>query len=317
MGKIYETKITRFDGGISDSPREQIMNMGVMVKHFDCFSDPLRLTPYRSTEADTATNVSATDAKQYDIRNFQLGLDGKVYGLGKVVATGYPKVVKKTDPTTGNWLSSAGNAIATAEGQGNGARILGCFIEWVGSFWFFQGTNQIAKCTLAGAITDSVNTVGSTILTAVQGIVGADNNLYLPYNNKLVRVNSSSVATDDVAPAIPSDMRITSITRYTGGYLAIGCAYGTSATAIPMGRSQVFIWDMVSTTFSDVVDWGEGALMCLGNVEGRVVGVSDKYITSALGLAKGSMVVRMWAGGIPQVIKEIVANQTVSTTTQA
>jgi hypothetical protein len=161
MGQIFEQKITNFSGGMSDDSRQPLNNVGSLIKHFNIFDNPYKLTPYRSTEVDTATNVSSTDAKLYDIRNFQLGSDGKLYALGKVVATSYPKVVKKTDPTTGNWLSSAGNNIATAEGEGNGARILGAFIEWQGSFWFFQGTTQLAKCTLAGTITNTVATVGT------------------------------------------------------------------------------------------------------------------------------------------------------------
>lgn len=315
MGKILETKISRFDGGISDDVRQPLNNVGVMMKHFNIYDNPYKLTPYRSTEADHATNVSSTDAKQYDIRNFQLGSDGKLYGLGKN-GSGYPKVLKKADPTTGNWLASDGSNAATAVGEGAAARIVGCFIEWQSAMWFFQGTD-VYKVLFSNGVASDQGNIGATPTTVAQGIVGADNNLYLFYNNKVVRVNSSGTVTDDVAPAIPSDMRITSVTRYTGGYLAIGCAYGTSATATPAGRSQVFVWDMTSTTFTDVVDWGEGALMVVGNVEGRVVGVTDKYITSALGLTRGSMVIRMWAGGIPQVVKEIVANQTVSTTTQA
>ena len=310
MGKLYETKVSRFDGGISDDLRQPPSNNCGNVKHFDIYSNPNKLTPFRSTEADTATNVSSTDAEQYDLKDFQLGTDGKLYALGKN-GSGYPKVLKKTDPTTGNWLSSAGNNAATAEGEGNAARVSGAFIEWQSAFWFFQGTTQLAKCTLAGTITNTVATVG-TITTAAQGIIGADNNLYMFYNNKVVRITPAGAATDDVLTAIPSDLRITSVARY-GLYLAIGCAYGTSATATPAGRSQVFIWDMVTdTTVSDVIDWGEGALMVLDNTEGRLVGVSDKYMSSSLGLARGSMVIRMWSGGTPQVVKEVVANQTVT-----
>lgn len=300
-------QVNRFSGGIDgsiDSP---------LVKHFDIFSDPNRLIPHRSTEADTSTNVSATDAKQYDIRDFQLGLDGKLYALGKVVATGFPKVVKKNDPTTGNWLSSGGGNISTAEGEGNAARLTGCFIEWQGNFWFFQGTNQVAKCTLAGVITNTVTgALGTTITSVAQGVVGADDNLYLFYNNKIVKVSPAGVVTDNVLANLPSDMRIVSACRW-GSYIAIGMAYGTSATAIPSGVSKVFIWDMVtSTTVNDVIDWGEGALRVLGNIEGRLVGVSDKYLTNPISLVKGSMVVRMWGGGIPQIMKEIVANQLVT-----
>ena len=304
MSKIYEVKIKDFSGGIIDSLREQISNGASLIKHFDIFSDKTRLIPHRSTEADTNDGSTADGMKTYDVRHFTLGSNGKLYGLGKN-GSGYPKVVSKADPTTGNWTLEA-----TAEG--NAARVVGAFIEWQGAWWFWQGTNQLAKWTIGSTVTNSVLTVGSTITTVAQGIIGADNNLYMFYNGKVVRINSSGTATDDVLSALPSDMRITSVAPY-GSYIAIGIAFGTSATASPTGRSKVFLWDMVTTSsVSDVIDWGEGALMCLGNIEGRICGVSDKYLSSSLGLGTGSMVVRLWAGGIPQVMKEIVANQTVT-----
>lgn len=299
MGKILETRITRFDGGISDDPREEFFSSASLVKHFDIYSNPRKLTPYRSTETDIAS-----DMKQYDVKDFQLGLDGKLYGLGKE-SNGFPKIVSKADPTTGSWTLNS-NA------EGNAARISGSFIEWQNAWWFFQGTNQVSKFVIGGSITNSVSTVGSTITTVAQSVIGADDNLYMFYNNVVVRVSPAGSVTDDVISAIPSDMRITSVARW-GTYLAIGCAYGTSATATPSGRSQVFLWDMVTTTtVSDVIDWGDGALQVLGNIEGRIVGVSDKFLSSSLGITRGSMVVRMWAGAIPKVFKEVVANQTVT-----
>lgn len=312
MGKIISTRINDFSGAMSDSPRAPVANAGSLIKHFDALSDNHKLTPRRSFVAEQDA-ISAADLKTYDLRDFQLGLDGKEYALGKN-GSGYPKVCKKTDPTTGNWLSSAGNAIATAEGEGNGVSIPGCFIEWQGAFWFFQGTNQVAKCTLAGTITNIVASVGATITSVAQGII-ANNTLYLFYNNRVVTVSAAGAVSDNVFTPLPSDMRITSVARF-GAYLMIGMAYGTATTTKPIGRSIVVQWDMNSTTTpSDTLDWGEGALRVLGSVEGRIVGVSDKYLSSSLGLTRGSMVVRLWAGGSPQVIKEIVANQTVTADT--
>src|ERR1700741_462834 len=90
-------KLTRFDGGISDDPREPILNAGALVKHFDVFSNPYKLTPYRSTVNDMNDGSTATGMKQYDVRHFQLGSNGKFYGLGKN-ALGYPKGVSKRTP---------------------------------------------------------------------------------------------------------------------------------------------------------------------------------------------------------------------------
>lgn len=297
-------KINRFDGGISDDPREPIYNQGALVKHFDIFSNPYKLNPNRSSEADENDGSTSDGMKQYDVRHFQLGSNGKLYGLGKN-ASSQPKVVSKATPASGNWTLES-----TAEG--NAARILGCFIEWASAWWFFQGTTSLGKWTIGGTVTNAVKTVGSTITTVAQGVVGADNNLYVFYNNKVVRVDPSGVATDDVFTGIPDDMRITSACRW-GSYIAIGCAYGTSATADPSGRSIVYLWDMVDTVSPfEVIDWGEGALQVLGNIEERLVGVSDKYLSSSLGLTKGAMVVRVWSGGNAEVFKEIVANQTVT-----
>ncbi len=307
MSKIYEQKINNFAGGVSDDVREQRFNFAAIIKHFDIFSNPRRLSPYRSMEAEAST-VSVANLKTYDLRTFQLGSNGKMYALGKN-GSGYPQILQKTDPTTGTWS-------LPATSTGNAARIVGAFIEWASAFWFLQGTNQVAKWTIGGTVTQSVATVGSTITTTAQGVVFGDN-LFIPYNNKIFKVSSAGAITDDVTPALPSDMRITSLAVW-GNYIMIGMAYGTSATASPTGRSKVYQWDGSSTTvFNDVIDWGEGALMGLGNIEGMICGVSNKYLETPSGLTSlavgaGSMVIRLWGGGVPRVMKELVANQAVT-----
>ena len=320
MGILVEEKISRFDGGLSDSPRQPIKNAGSLIKHFDIFSNPYALTPLRSSEADTGTSVSSTDLEQYRVQDFQLGLDGKLYGLGRAAGSAVPKVFSKADPTTGNWTIEA-----TA--QGTGALIRGCFIEWQSKWYMFSGTNQISRWTIGSTFLNQVGsssdgeasgvTLSATITSIAQGIVGADGNLYLFYNNKIARINSSGSLTDNVMTAIPSDMRITSVARW-GSYLVIACAYGTSNITPPSGRSQLYIWDYVTTTtVNDVIDLGEGAVRVIGNIEGRIVVVMDKYLTNAFGLTRGSMVVKMWDGGQPQVMKEVVANQIVTADTTA
>lgn len=304
MGKIKEKIINRFDGGMSDYIRQEKYNTGSLIKHFDVFSNPKKLIPYRSTETDIHDGIGATGMKARDARHFQLGLDGKLYALCKN-ASGYPEICSKADPTTGNW------AVETTA-VGNSARVLGCFIEWQGAFWMFSGTTNVSKWIIGSTFTNTVATLGENIVTTAQAVIGADDNLYMFYNDRVVRITPAGAVSDNVCEALPSDMRITSVAPY-GTYLAIGMAYGTSATATPSGRSKVFIWDMVTdTTVADVLDWGEGALMCLGNVEGRIIGITDKYMSSALGVKGGSMAIKSWAGGIVRTEKEIVVNQTVT-----
>ena len=307
MGKIFEQKITRFDGGISDDPREPRNNVGVLIKHFDIFSNPYRLTPYRSMEAESST-VSVADLKTYDLRHFTLGSNGKEYALGKD-GSGFPQILQKTDPTTGTWS-------LPATSTGNAARIIGFFIEWASAFWFLQGTTSLSKWTIGSTVTNAVATLGTAITTTCQGIVFG-NNMFGAYNNKVFKVSSAGVVTDDVTPALPSDMRITSLEPW-GNYIMIIMAYGTSATASPTGRSKMYQWDGSSTTvFNDVIDLGEGAAMVAGNIEGMICTVSNKYLETPSGLTSlavgaGSMVIRLWGGGVPRVIKELVGNQAVT-----
>lgn len=304
MPKQYLQSATRFDKGITG------LRDSAFVKHFDIYSDPTRLIPYRSTEAE-ADSTSAAHLGSNDLRHFTLGSNGKMYALGKD-GSGHSQIFEKADPTTGLWSASTTSA-------GNAAQVYGSFTEWQGAWWGFQGTNQVWKWVIAtNTITNTVTgTLGTSIVTAAHSVIGADDNMYMFYNNRVVRVSNAGAVSDNVLTNLPSNMRITSACRW-GSYIAIGMAYGTSATASPTGVSKVFIWDMVTTTtVNDVVDWGEGALMVLGNIEGRVVGVSNKYLETpsgltSLALGQGSMVVRMWAGANAQVQREIVANQSVT-----
>ncbi len=304
MARRSLTGAVRFDKGITG------LRDSAFHQHFDIYSDPTRLIPYRSTEAE-ANSTSAANLGARDLRHFTLGKDGKMYALGND-ASGHPQVFVKADPTTGLWAPDTTAA-------GSAAIIYGSFIEWgsTPAFWMFSGTTNVSRYVLStDTFTDTVATIG-TITTTAQSVIGADDNMYMFYNNKVVRVSRTGTVTDDVLTNLPSDMRITSACRW-GTYIAIGMAYGTSATSSPTGVSKVFIWDMVTTaTVNDVVDWGEGALMVLGNIEGRLVGVSNKYLETpsgltSLALGQGSMVVRMWAGATAQVQKEIVANQSVT-----
>lgn len=306
----YPGSISSFSGGLVDDLREPQTDRFGITQHFDIFSNPFRLTPYRDTVAE-ADATSAAHLATFDLRHFRLGSNGKMYALG-TDGSGHAQVFQKTDPTTGTWAPGT-TAISAA------ARVTGCFIEWQGAFWFFTGTNKLSSWNFTThTFTDAAATLGTSITTVAHGVVGADDNLYLFYNNMVVRVApDGSTVTDDVLENLPSDMRITSACNY-GTYISIVMAYGTSATSSPTGKSKMFVWDMVtSTTVNDAVDLGEGAAMVCGNIEGRVCVVSNKYMETPSGLTSlsagyGSIVIRLWSGAQAVVMKEIMANQAVT-----
>lgn len=366
--------------GISDDPRAVSQNGFTITKHFDIFTNPKRLTPYRSFEADTETAVSATDLKQYVVKDFlYASTSSKLYGLGKVVATGFTKIVQKAVAESGVWT-------LPATSEGNGAVKNGTFVEYKDYLWGFQGTTQVWKWGLLSgtpAITNTAGTVGTvyntitaisvvaggtlynvndilyigggtggtaivttvsagavtaavivqpgynystgtkttttssatgtgatigvttvantstTITSNAQGLVAKDDNLYLPYNNILVRVYPSGTVQDQ-ALKLPTNLKITSICNF-GNYMAIGC----SPVSIYNGVSKVFLWNLYSPDVQEVIDWGEGELRVLESIEGMIVGITDRYLNNASGAGRGSMIVQGYTGGSPQVLKEV------------
>ena len=297
MSQVKEISIEDFNGGISDDARKASANEFQISKHFDIFSNPKRLTPYRSLEADTHDGSSSTGMKQYDVRDFVYPTASeKLYGLGKTAA-GLTKIVQKADATDGNWSLPASS-------EGNGAVQNGCFFEFQDYLWGFQGTNQIFKWGLLSGTPSITNTatggtVGATITSVADGIIASDANAYLAYNNVIVRIAPGLTITDS-AKTVPSSYKITSLTNY-GNYMAIAAAPISTFA----GESKVFIWNLSSDLFQEAIGWGEGDLRVLETIEGMLVGVTDRYLNNATGAGRGSMIVQVYSGGSPQVVKEV------------
>jgi len=295
MSKIVELKLNSFSGGVSDDPREANATKFQITKHFDVFSQPNRLVPYRSLETDTETSVSATDLKQYVVQDFlYASASAKLYGLGQTGA-GLTKIVQKADATSGLWTLPASS-------EGNGAVLNGCFVEFKDYIWGFQGTNQVFKWGLLSgtpSITNSVGTVASTITSVAQGVIAKDDQLYMAYNNVVVRVTAAGTLVDS-ALTLPTNFKITSLCNF-GNYLAVGCAPISTYN----GQSKVFLWNLTSPDVQEVIDWGEGELRVLEAIEGMLVGVTDRYLNNTTGAGRGSMIIQVYQGGAPQVVKEV------------
>ncbi len=290
-------KINMFNGGIADDIRKSSNSEFQITKHFDIFSNPQRLTPYRSLEADTNDGSTSTGMKQYLVRDFvYASTSAKLYGLGQN-GSGQTKIVYKADATTGNWTLPTSS-------EGNGPVQNGCLFEFKDYLWGFQGTNQIFKYGLLSGTpsitnTASGGTVGATITSIANGIIAADGNAYMAYNNIIVRIAPGLTITDS-AKTVPSNFKITSLANY-GSYMAIAC----SPISTFNGQSKVFIWNLSSDLFAETIDWGEGELRVLETVDGMLVGITDRYLNNSVGAGRGSMIIQAYSGGSAQVLKEI------------
>lgn len=299
--KQVSISINQFSGGIEDDIRKPSATGFAITKHMDIFSNPFRLTPYRSLEADQTASV-ADDMKQYAVKDFLYASgSAKLYGLGQTGA-GLTKIVYKADATANGWTLPASS-------EGNGAVKNGCLVEYKDYLWGFQGTNQIWKWGLLSgtpSITNSVSTVASTITSVANGIIAADANAYIAYNNVIVRIAPAGTITDS-AKTVPDNYKITSLTNF-GNYMAIAAAPISNYN----GVSKVFIWNLSSDLFTETLDWGEGELRVLETVEGMLIGITDRYLNNATGAGRGSMIIQAYSGGTPQILKEIYTQKLTS-----
>jgi hypothetical protein len=311
MGKIFETKINRFDGGVSDSPREPSANKFSISKHFDIFTDSYKLSPYRSFTAD--------NNDQYGVGNFLFSSTGYLMGLGNKSGQTYPQIYVKNgaDKITDFWNTTTPTNFTGSRGAVN----YNCFVEFRKSssvsYLYFTTFDYLCRVkvddteVMAETFKDLLMTAGAT----GQGVVHpSTNTLYIPNNLKVVSVTVADVKSNDAAPSIGSDLEIVALVPY-GDNLAIACR-GVQGKA----HSQVFIWDMVSTTsWVDVLDWGEEELMVLNNLDNVLWGVSQppNYLdVFALEAQKTKFTVRYYDGGKKaKIFKEVHCNKNATETT--
>ena len=211
MAKQIQIQQNNWSSGISDDVRATSQNGFSIAKHFDIFTNPNRLTPYRSFEADTNDGSTSTGMKQYFVRDFLYASDSaKLYGLGQT-GTGLTKIVYKADATTGNWTLPASS-------EGNGAVKNGCLLEYKNYLWGFQGTTQVFRWGLLSgtpSITNSQGTVGTVYNTITAISVVAGGTLYNV--NDILYIEGGTGGTAIVATVSAGGI-VTGVTLLEPGY---------------------------------------------------------------------------------------------------
>ncbi len=295
MGKKIETKINRFDGGVLSDRRTKSSNGFSVTKHFDIFSNPNRLTPYR--------DFTANENKTYDIVKF-IQTNSNIYGFGVVPGGAIAKIYKKSgDIITSSWTED--QAV-----NGSGARNEKVFFEYKNYLYFWEGGTSLTR---HGDITGTatVATYQTISYTDVAQPVRhpADDNAYFFADNNIYRLNNTTW--DGLVQSVPNNFIITSATAY-GNYLAVGCK-DKDAT----GNSVVFLWDRDSsiTTFTEQIDWGSGTLEVLEIIDGILVGISNTGQGSSFSILP-KIHIKALLGGSVQILKEIDVDSTTTGDTE-
>ncbi len=304
MGIIIEEIVNDFTLGITDDPRLNDKGLSQVVTNFDIFTNRRRMIPY--LESESGDNAASTSQKKaFDIGYYTPGSDWRLFALGVQSGNARAEILMKSLSVGGSadlrddtWANPSVNQ----SGSGTTSFNLFVYYKTTGKFYGAKAFTTIWAFTPDGstAFDDSAHSLSYTNIA--QGIVHSkDDILYIPYDNKIASNNNGSWT--DAALTVPSKYKIVSICEY-GSYLAVGCA-PLSGT----GKSRVFLWDRDSslTTLTESIDWDEGNLTVLEELEGFLIGIS---ITGGTTISsKQRIVFRKWNGGnIAKKFKELVAN---------
>lgn len=288
-GTVITTKVNRFDGGIVSDSRDTRSNVSSLVKHFDIFTRPFRLSPHRGVEDGNSAQTSQNIRKM-------LYYNSKVFGIGAA-----KEVYSRSDLTGNTWTVLTNGTAASGTFNSD------VFVEYQGYGYGWYASANIWKVDLAdsAAFTNTDNTVTGV---GVQGLVHSkDDILYMPYNaSGQGFIASNNAGTwNDTALTLPKGRLISSVSEY-GNYLAI------ATKPQYYGNSVVYLWDRDSslTTLSESIDFGSGNLELLEEIDGYLIGIS---IEGALSTAiKPRIVFRRYSGGKPTVFKELQLSSAVA-----
>lgn len=313
-----QTKFNRFDGGKAYDKRSGASNQFGSSLNFDIRSVPTLLTPVRDYEADEGYNSVTNGIKASDLTGFG-AIGNSIYAMGKKNDGTGRKMYTKS-PSNSEW-SDVTDALSADVESNDGCPLPGFIIRQFSSsgesvLWFVSGhsSTPISSFWMLGLVSQasgvstsfSKKTLAFNPTIYPQGILGKDGFVYVASGSKLHKCSADGSISSDVF-TVNTNWTITNLCLY-GNYLAIAI-YG-------QGRSKVILWDYSSSQASETIEWGEGALMVLENLDGMLVGITDNYINSTLfgssASGDGSMQVKTWSGGEPIPYTEVKAATTVA-----
>lgn len=273
-GKTATTIINRWDGGIANDPRDAREGICRMVSNFDVFTNPRKMTPYRSSESGD----SGGDNSQR--QNFLIALrTGTTYSL---YAYGRQTAVNRAQVSYKNLTAGSGDAVDLddagwqTDANGDEGSVatpnynLFVYYRKTGLIYGTHGGSNIWACDPSFVTAFQGTHFAVTYTNVAQGLVHSkDDILYVPIDNKIYKNDNGSWS---IALTLPVHFYITSICEM-GNNIAIAMAPLTGAVT---GQSRVFIWDRDTslTTVSETIPWEEGLLQILEIVDGYLVGIS-------------------------------------------
>ncbi len=311
MPQFDNTLINRFDGGISNDKRFGWVRNGSnfttnrfsITKHFDALTYPNKLVPYKITLAD--------ETKSYDIVKFLVApyetTSTRLYGFGVSTSTYGAVYIHNASLVANGWTISQDGATNNTSGRFENA-----FEYYKDYLYWFAGTTALMRYDTATSGSHNVTryqVMSDTISTVAQPVHHpADDILYLFTNNYVHKINDTVFT--EKALTLPSDMKIVCACPF-GNYLAIACTSKQTYNK----RNIVFLWDRDSsiTTLTERIDFGDGEIKHLANLNNKLTAVMSFYLYSVanISLNKAKILIKQADGNYGRLINEIVTDDDV------
>ncbi|MEK6860717.1 MAG: hypothetical protein AABY07_01985 [Nanoarchaeota archaeon] len=283
MGKIIETQISRWDGGITNDPRDPRASVATVITNFDILTDPHRLIPYYGSE-DGDSSSSNNKIHNFCIAKLSATATA-IYGLGRSTSgTDRSKVFYRdisSDLADATW-SSHDSAKSESSADSSAATESELFVYYENQNRIYMAdiyNDKIMAYDPSGA-TNWDETTALTMTHVTNGIVHSKDDIcYFAYYNSAdgtsgIYKKDGASAWAAISTTFPKNFRPTVIREY-GNYIAIGGEI-YSPTAVGFNGSIVYIWDRDSTleTLSESIYWGDDRLMVMDEINGTLIGIS-------------------------------------------
>lgn len=301
MGKIVETLINRFDGGIRNDRRTKRSNAYAITKHFDVFRFPHKLLPYYATETDESKDKNIT---RFAIGYYATGSAYRLYGLGKgIVDSDKIAVYRQAGGTSKGWDVPANNESTKDYSGASGLESPAILFEYKDKLYTWAD-NILLQFTLGGTWNDSYYDAVSVDSVAEPVLHPNDDIAYFFHDNFVSKLDDTSFTAKTLT--LPDNLQIKSATPW-GNYLAIGC---TTKDELLKPKSVVFLWDRDSSleTLSERIDFGEGIIEKLASLDNKLIALMDFHLDDIYGVNRGKVLIKQAVGDKARTINEILVD---------
>jgi len=266
--KIYNHN--RFDGGMTDNPRDTLdLTKMAFISHLDIYRDPNQMYVLPGYIDDMSIGGDADGMKLYDIRAMHY-VDSKLFAVGtKSDGTG-SKVFFKDDPTDTNWQAATG-------GEGTDNLAAETYLVGTTSSNLFYSTvdttTNVSKYDGA-SVTDNVATIIAS--------VGTPNSFRIVAERAFDNIFYANKGGQDTGVSLINGATFTLTQKTTGSIIqdiqTADDTIGLFGSVNYPSRCNLLIWDSASLLIDQNIDFGLGRPAALGYPAGVWVGVVNEGV---------------------------------------